>query len=165
MITEGRSHALGVWTLRASSDGAGSVTADSAAAADGDEASDVERVARACPELKKLNLARVGAGIDDAGACALARGGARASLTDLDLSWTEVGDDGCHALFRSCSALKLLAVQGCKALTPRCVRGLFEEADEREVAAPALQWIDFSWVNTMSVTLAEAVLRARLATP
>ena len=129
--------------------------------ADGDEASDVERVARACPELKKLNLARVGAGIDDAGACALARGGARASLTDLDLSWTEVGDDGCHALFRSCSALKLLAVQGCKALTPRCVRGLFEEADEREVAAPALQWIDFSWVNTMSVTLAEAVLRAR----
>ena len=87
--------------------------------------------------------------------------GARASLTDLDLSWTEVGDEGVLALFRGCSALKLLAVQGCKALTPRCVRGLFEEGDTNLVAAPALQWIDFSWVNTMSVTLAEAVLRAR----
>ena len=129
--------------------------------ANANEGSDIERVARACSELTKLNLARVGAGLDDGGACALASSGARASLTDLDLSWTEVGDEGVLALFRGCSALKLLAVQGCKALTPRCVRGLFEEGDTNLVAAPALQWIDFSWVNTMSVTLAEAVLRAR----
>lgn len=107
-------------------------------------------LAEACPNLVKLDLSRCGEVFASPhGLTALAQGCRR--LTDVDLSWSNADDAGLAALLR-CSELKLLALQGCKSLTPASAHAL--------AGTRSLRWVDLSWVNMLSEALARVMIEA-----
>lgn len=74
-------------------------------------------LARCCPNLTELNLSRSGeniCGVRALGDLALSLGH---QLFYLDLNWTNIGDAGLLHLVSACPGLRLLGLQGCKALT------------------------------------------------
>lgn len=70
-----------------------------------------------CPNLNELNLSRCGENILGVKALENFTRSVGNHLVKLDISWTNVSDEGLLEIVTNCKALKALGLQGCKALT------------------------------------------------
>lgn len=129
------------------------------------ESSLLMRVMPFCRSLVKLNLARCD-DVDDRGAEAIAASCQR--LRFLDISWSSVTDAGLLCCLRSCSVLEVLSLQGCKHLTYITFAALMSVRHRDDAVAERyyeignrLHFLDFSWVNMFSTTMAAQLSRCR----
>ena len=116
----------------------------------------VHSAAMHCPNLYKINVARCNH-VSDAAIVALAQNCPR--LRDVNVAWSDCDDSGASSLLKMCRELTHLSVSGCKTVSK-------EGIENGVVNHPTLRWVDASWVNAISESVAQAfVAQRKLASP
>ncbi|OQR87242.1 hypothetical protein ACHHYP_09331 [Achlya hypogyna] len=110
----------------------------------------LEAIARHCPTLRKLNIARC-RNLSDGGFQAIASSCNR--LEVLDASWSLVADATLLLLLDCAPALKRLCLQGCKAITGSFLDKLRETRPPLRLAS-----LDLSWVDAVENEVVQSVL-------
>lgn len=113
---------------------------------------EVEAIASSCPQLARVTLPRCD-GIGNPGATSLAKHCPR--LWEVDLSWAATFDNAGLAALVGALDLRVLTLQGCKALTEELATVVTEGKHSW-----ALRHLDLGWINAVDDTVVERLLDA-----
>ena len=111
----------------------------------------VNIAAEYCPQLCKINMARCNH-VSNIAVLALARSCIK--LKYVNLAWSDCGSEGMLSLLQQCQDLVILNVSGCKTI-------IVNEIEDDVVEHPSLTYLDCSWVNAVSESIAMAWVSRR----
>jgi hypothetical protein len=115
------------------------------------------QIAACCPLLETINISRC-VDIEDHALESLLN---CPKLTSLDVGWAPIGTDALVRVLEGAPSMQVISLQGCKSVTPVLFEALSLRGRGCLFLAPRLRFLDLSWVNMCSETLARSFSQVR----